>query len=152
LLLVRAYLGSPFLCVLATFEQRTASFIPLLVAFPECMALIAARDSGRGDPAETRADATIAKQIASLDGIGVLVARNYLMQMSKSDLAALIDATSLLTQLTAAKLLEVLAAGTWAENISATLSAQVKTIDWMRLARSAAALDRTRTAQGEAEA
>ena len=120
---------------------------------------------------------TIAKQIASLDGIGALVARNYLMHLPKIDLAALIDTTALqsamraalpqdkqfdalraalsdtvLTQLPTAKILEGLATRTWAENINATLSAQMKVIDWTQLARSATALDRTRTAPEEAEA
>ena len=120
---------------------------------------------------------TIAKQIASLDGIGALVARNYLMHLPKIDLAALIDTTALqsamraalpqdkqfdalraalsdtvLTQLPTAKILEGLATRTWAENINATLSAQMKAIDWTQLARSATALDRTRTAPEEAEA
>ena len=120
---------------------------------------------------------TIAKQIASLDGIGVLVARNYLMHMPKIDLAALIDTTALqgairaallqgkqfeslraalsgtvLTQLPTVKLLEGLATSTRAENTNATLSAQMKAIDWTQLARSAAALDRTRTAPEGAEA
>ena len=119
----------------------------------------------------------IAKQIASLDGIGALVARNYLMHLPKIDLAALIDTTALqsamraalpqdkqfdalraalsdtvLTQLPTAKILEGLATRTWAENINATLSAQMKAIDWTQLARSATALDRTRTAPEEAEA
>ena len=119
----------------------------------------------------------IAKQIASLDGIGALVARNYLMHMPKIDLAALIDTTALqsamraalsqdtqleslraalssavLTQLPTAKILEGLATGTWAEKMNATLSAQMKAIDWTQLARSAAALDRRRTAPEEAEA
>ena len=119
----------------------------------------------------------IAKQIASLDGIGVLVARNYLMHMPKIDLAALIDTTALqsamraalsqdtqleslraalssvvLAQLPTAKILEGLATSTWAENVNATLSAQMKAIDWTQLARSAAALDRRRTAPAEAEA
>lgn len=119
----------------------------------------------------------IAKQIASLDGIGALVARNYLMHMPKIDLAALIDTTALqsamraalsqdtqleslraalssavLTQLPTAKILEGLATSTWAENMNATLSAQMKAIDWTQLARSAAALDRRRTAPEEAEA
>ena len=119
----------------------------------------------------------IAKQIASLDGIGALVARNYLMHMPKIDLAALIDTTALqsamraalsqdtqleslraalssavLTQLPTAKILEGLATSTWAENMNATLSAQMKAIDWTQLARSAAALDRRRTAPAEAEA
>ena len=119
----------------------------------------------------------IAKQIASLDGIGALVARNYLMHMPKIDLAALIDTTALqsamraalsqdtqleslraalssavLTQLSTAKILEGLATSTWAENMNATLSAQMKAIDWTQLARSAAALDRRRTAPEEAEA
>ena len=120
---------------------------------------------------------TIAKQIASLDGIGALVARNYLMHLPKIDLAALIDITALqsamraalpqdkqfdalraalsdtvLTQLPTAKMLEGLATSTWAENINATLSAQMRAIDWTQLARSATALDRTRTAPEEAEA
>lgn len=120
---------------------------------------------------------TIAKQIASLDGIGALVARNYLMHLPKIDLAALIDTTALqsamraalpqdkqfdalraalsdtvLTQLPTAKMLEGLATSTWAENINATLSAQMRAIDWTQLARSATALDRTRTAPEEAEA
>ena len=120
---------------------------------------------------------TIAKQIASLDGIGALVARNYLMHLPKIDLAALIDTTALqsamraalpqdkqfdalraalsdtvLTQLPTAKILEGLATRTWAENINATLSAQMRAIDWTQLARSATALDRTRTAPEEAEA
>ena len=119
---------------------------------------------------------TIAKQIASLDGIGALVARNYLMHLPKIDLAALIDTTALqnamraalpqdkqfdalraalsdtvLTQLPTAKMLEGLATSTWAENINATLSAQMRAIDWTQLARSATALDRTRTAPEEAE-
>ena len=119
----------------------------------------------------------IAKQIASLDGIGVLVAWNYLMHMPKIDLAALIDTTALqsamraalsqdtqleslraalssavLTQLPTAKILEGLATSTWAENVNATLSAQMKAIDWTQLARSTAALDRRRTAPAEAEA
>ena len=120
---------------------------------------------------------TIAKQIASLDGIGALVARNYLMHLPKIDLAALIDTTALqsamraalpqdkqfdalraalsdtvLTQLPTAKMLEGLATSTWAENTNATLSAQMRAIDWTQLARSATALDRTRTAPEEAEA
>jgi len=120
---------------------------------------------------------TIAKQIASLDGIGALVARNYLMHLPKIDLAALMDTTALqsamraalpqdkqfdalraalsdtvLTQLPTAKMLEGLATSTWAENINATLSAQMRAIDWTQLARSATALDRTRTAPEEAEA
>ena len=120
---------------------------------------------------------TIAKQIASLDGIGALVARNYLMHLPKIDLAALIDITALqsamraalpqdkqfdalraalsdtvLTQLPTAKMLEGLATSTWAENTNATLSAQMRAIDWTQLARSATALDRTRTAPEEAEA
>ena len=120
----------------------------------------------------------IAKQIASLDGIGVLVARNYLMHLPKIDLAALIDTTALqsamraalpqdiqlesmraalssmsafLTQLPSTKLLEGLATSTRTENTNAALSAQMKAIDWTQLARSAAALDRTRTAPEEAE-
>ena len=114
----------------------------------------------------------IAKQIASLDGIGVLVARNYLMNLPKIDLAALIDTTALqsamraalpqdkqfdalrdtvLTQLPTAKMLEGLATSTWAENMNAALSAQMKAIAWTQLARSAAALDRTRTVPEEAE-
>lgn len=121
----------------------------------------------------------IAKQIASLDGIGVLVARNYLMHMPKIDLAALIDTTELqsamraalphdiqlesvravlsgmsavLTQLPTARILEGLATSTWAENMNAALSAQMKAIDWTQFARSTAALDRTRTAPEETEA
>ncbi|WP_394771353.1 type IV toxin-antitoxin system AbiEi family antitoxin domain-containing protein [Lacisediminihabitans sp.] len=74
----------------------------------------------------------IAKQIASLDGMGALVARNYLKQMPTEELAALIGATAL-------------------QDVKATLSAQTKAIDWTQLARSAAALERTRTATGEAE-
>ena len=123
---------------------------------------------------------TIAKQIASLDGIGVLVAQNYLMHMPKIDLAALIDTTALqsalraelpdrdiqlelmraalgsmssvLGQLPTAKTLEGPATTTWAENLNAALSAQMKAIDWTQLARSTAALDGTRTAPGDAEA
>ncbi len=118
----------------------------------------------------------IAKQIASLDGIGVLVARNYLMHMPKIDLAALIDTTALQsamraalpqeiqlesvravlsavqTQLQTANILEGLATSTWAENLNVALSAQMKAIDWTQFARSTAALDRTRTAPEEAEA
>lgn len=70
----------------------------------------------------------IARQIASLDGIGALVARNYLMHMPKIDLAARIDTTALQSAM------------------RATLSAQRKALDWTQLARSAAALDRTRAA------
>lgn len=123
---------------------------------------------------------TITKQIASLDGIGVLVARNYLMHMPKIDLDALIDTTALqsalraalpdrgiqlesmraalgsmsaaLGQLPTAKMLERLATTTWAENMNATLSAQMMAIDWAQLARSTAVLDSTRTTPGDAEA
>lgn len=123
---------------------------------------------------------TIAEQIASLDGIGALVARNYLMHMPKIDLAALIDTTALqtalraalpdrdiqfesmraalgsmsaaLSQLPTAKMLEGLATSTWAENMNAALSAQMKAIDWTQLARSTAALDGMRTAPEDAEA
>lgn len=123
---------------------------------------------------------TIAKQIASLDGIGMLVARNYLMQMPKIDLAALIDMTALqsamraalpdrdmrleamraalssmsatLGQLSTAKILEGLATGTWTETMNTALSAQTKAIGWTQLARSSAPLDRGRTAPKGAEA
>ena len=121
----------------------------------------------------------IAKQIASLDGIGVLVARNYLMHMPKIDLAALTDMTALqsairaalpqdiqlesmraalssmsavLNQLPTAKMLEGLAINTRAENMIAALYTQMKAIDWTQLPRSTAALDRTRAAPEEAEA
>ncbi|TFD46364.1 transcriptional regulator [Cryobacterium frigoriphilum] len=121
----------------------------------------------------------IAKQIASLDGIGVLVARNYLMHMPKIDLAALIDSAALQSalraalpqeiqleslravlstmsavpsQLPTAKMIEGLAAGTGSAHMKAALSAQMKAIDWTQLARSTAALERTRTASEEAEA
>ena len=48
-------------------------------------------------------------------------------------------------------MLEGLATSTWAENMNAALSAQMKAIAWTQLARSAAALDRTRTVPEEAE-
>jgi predicted transcriptional regulator of viral defense system len=122
---------------------------------------------------------TIAKQIASLDGIGALVVRNYLMHLPKIDLAALIDTTALQSalraalpdqdtqvesmravlasisaavgQLPTAKILENLPTSTWAENINASLAAQMKAIDWAQLARSSASFDRRRNAVEERE-
>jgi hypothetical protein len=117
---------------------------------------------------------SIAEQIASLDGIGALVARNYLMHMPKIDLAALIDTTALQSamqsalaqdgQLRAArsimnatapyvptaKMLEGFTTSARAENMSAALAAQTKAIDWTQLARTTAALDRKRTVREKA--
>ncbi|MDX2376499.1 type IV toxin-antitoxin system AbiEi family antitoxin domain-containing protein [Microbacterium sp. LRZ72] len=45
---------------------------------------------------------TIARQIASLDGIGALVARNYLMNMPKIDFAGLVDSAALQSAMDAA--------------------------------------------------
>jgi hypothetical protein len=123
---------------------------------------------------------TIARQIASLDGIGVLVARNYLTHMPKIDLAALIDTTALqgalraalpdrdiqlesmravlgsmsaaLSQLPTVKMLEGLTTSMWAQNMNAALSAQMKAIDWTQLAQSTAAPEGVRSAPEDAEA
>jgi hypothetical protein len=94
---------------------------------------------------------TISKQIASLDGIGALVARNFMMNMPKIDLAALIDTTAL-SQPATAKMLEGLATTTWAEGMDAALTAQMKAIDWTQLARSTAVLDGKTTVPEDAEA
>jgi len=118
---------------------------------------------------------TIAKEIASLEGIGELVARAYLMQVPKIDISVMTSAIqglmsalqrsqgqqleppgaafiSTFANQMSTTILEGLAPSTWAESMNEVLSAQVKAIDWTQLARSAAALDRARTAPDEAEA
>ncbi len=76
----------------------------------------------------------IAKQIASLDGIGELVVRNYLMRMPT------------------ATILEGPAKDPWVDSINVALSAQMKAINWTQFVRSTAALDTAQTATGETEA
>ena len=112
---------------------------------------------------------TMAKQISSVEGIGALVARNYLTQMPNKDIVALIDATvlqgalratppdrdvhrdSMLPalgnmrlapgQLPTAEVLEGIATSTSTEKMNASLSAQKKTLEWIQLLRSIAALE-----------
>lgn len=119
---------------------------------------------------------SVARQIASLDGIGALVARNYAIRVPTIDLAQLIDTTGLesalraaipphlgeesmramqgsisaaVARLPAAKILEGIATPAWRENMRATLSGRMTAIDWTQLARSAATLDRVRAAADE---
>lgn len=118
---------------------------------------------------------TIAQEILSLKGISALVMRNVVLNVPHIDFSSLVDTSELQRSIAAifesntaqtealrtslpliapkfpTSTLNKLATSVWAKEISTSLSAQTQALDWVRLARSAQALERARSIPPEVD-